>query len=436
MRVTFKHTGMIEEADIRLDGLTVIAGENDTGKSTVGKLLFSIIKTFNRYERDARVFHMRKIKRLIDEYYFDFRKKNPKPLFHEMGKGFFEELKKDILEMVGSDTSINEIQNSLDDKIENFIEKIFQTFGMRITLDGLSSQSVALIAKKPSNKEIFQDSFDKYMTAVLSGEPANKFAQGSEYCLAGKEGENLLFKIAGKNGRINEISLHDPLYFEDATFIESPVILNMADTIRFSKTEFDMSGELKKKVELLEQGYVPEYIRDLILKLTGQPTRGQSLPGTKIQDIIHGDFYYDKDERDFIFEKGDQTFNGVSIASGIKSLGMIHILCLAGFISPKSLLVIDEPEAHLHPEWQIHFAELMVNLVSQGNYILLTSHSPYLIEALKLYSDRDEVKDRTAFYLAEKVKAKYISSIVEVTNDISPIFDILAEPFDKMELLQ
>jgi len=36
MLVTFKNTGMIEKADIRLDGLTVIAGENNTGKSTVG----------------------------------------------------------------------------------------------------------------------------------------------------------------------------------------------------------------------------------------------------------------------------------------------------------------------------------------------------------------------------------------------------------------
>ena len=31
MLVTFKNTGMVEEAGIRPDGLIVIAGENDTG---------------------------------------------------------------------------------------------------------------------------------------------------------------------------------------------------------------------------------------------------------------------------------------------------------------------------------------------------------------------------------------------------------------------
>jgi hypothetical protein len=35
---------MIKSADILVDGLTVIAGENDTGKSTVGKILFSEIR--------------------------------------------------------------------------------------------------------------------------------------------------------------------------------------------------------------------------------------------------------------------------------------------------------------------------------------------------------------------------------------------------------
>jgi len=35
---------MIKSADIQFDGLTVIAGENDMGKSTVGKILFSEIR--------------------------------------------------------------------------------------------------------------------------------------------------------------------------------------------------------------------------------------------------------------------------------------------------------------------------------------------------------------------------------------------------------
>ncbi|SHO81600.1 ABC transporter ATP-binding protein [hydrothermal vent metagenome] len=42
MQLELKNIGMIKEATLKIDGLTVIAGENDTGKSTVGKALLLI----------------------------------------------------------------------------------------------------------------------------------------------------------------------------------------------------------------------------------------------------------------------------------------------------------------------------------------------------------------------------------------------------------
>ena len=45
MRLELNNIGIIDKADIKLDGLTVIAGENDSGKSTVGKVLYALIKT-------------------------------------------------------------------------------------------------------------------------------------------------------------------------------------------------------------------------------------------------------------------------------------------------------------------------------------------------------------------------------------------------------
>ncbi len=44
MRLKIKNFHLIKRADIQFEGLTVIAGENDTGKSTVGKILFSEIR--------------------------------------------------------------------------------------------------------------------------------------------------------------------------------------------------------------------------------------------------------------------------------------------------------------------------------------------------------------------------------------------------------
>ena len=40
MRFCIERIGKIEKADVELKGITVIAGENNTGKSTVGKALY------------------------------------------------------------------------------------------------------------------------------------------------------------------------------------------------------------------------------------------------------------------------------------------------------------------------------------------------------------------------------------------------------------
>ncbi len=68
MELQLRNIGMIKEANVKIDGLTVIAGENDAGKSTVGKVLFSLIK--------ADMISLLKIKRKQAENLLKNRKKN------------------------------------------------------------------------------------------------------------------------------------------------------------------------------------------------------------------------------------------------------------------------------------------------------------------------------------------------------------------------
>ncbi|ELV04734.1 AAA family ATPase [Brachyspira hampsonii] len=49
MKLKISNFSKIEEADINIDGITVICGDNDTGKSTIGKILFSIFN-FDNYK--------------------------------------------------------------------------------------------------------------------------------------------------------------------------------------------------------------------------------------------------------------------------------------------------------------------------------------------------------------------------------------------------
>lgn len=50
MNLKIKDFGVIKNADIKVDGITVITGNNNTGKSTIGKLFFSYFNSFHDME--------------------------------------------------------------------------------------------------------------------------------------------------------------------------------------------------------------------------------------------------------------------------------------------------------------------------------------------------------------------------------------------------
>ncbi len=58
------------------------------------------------------------------------------------------------------------------------------------------------------------------------------------------------------------------------------------------------------------------------------------------------------------------------------------ILYLKHMISKKSTLIIEEPEAHLHPHNQAVFAKYLVRLVRLGLRVVLTTHSPFILDQL------------------------------------------------------
>ena len=71
MKLKLQNIGIIEEADITIDGITLIAGQNDSGKSTVGKVLYALIRGINREEE---IFNYTRYnflsKRLVDFRFF------------------------------------------------------------------------------------------------------------------------------------------------------------------------------------------------------------------------------------------------------------------------------------------------------------------------------------------------------------------------------
>ena len=56
MILTVENIGIIKHATVKLKGITLIAGQNDSGKSTIGKILHALIKGINVYENEDKLY--------------------------------------------------------------------------------------------------------------------------------------------------------------------------------------------------------------------------------------------------------------------------------------------------------------------------------------------------------------------------------------------
>lgn len=147
-------------------------------------------------------------------------------------------------------------------------------------------------------------------------------------------------------------------------------------------------------------------------------------------------FYLDKESNSFKYKVSTNAspLNIINIASGTKSFGILYLLIKFGIITEETPIILDEPENHLHPEWQIAYAKFLMFLVKNGFSILLTSHSPTFIQALLKEAVKEkEWENLYKFYLSEPlVNIENYTKIKDVTSCPDEIFKNLVRPVEKM----
>ena len=417
MQIKLKNIGMLKEAELSLNSSTLIAGENDNGKSTVGKVVFCIIKAINRYKEDLQESKEHKLNEKFNNLFFFIRNL----LVHNP-----------ILKNTDDIYFLIEDESDIDEKLLN-LNKLIALFKNNTQIDEKTIQKIEKTLEEIYTIRNEPENINKYIESALNKVFISEF--DSSILLDGEdEGEitlleNKLELIKIKVTRENKIFLLsdiEPIQIKDATFIESPLILNNHDLLIKSQSGLNIN---KRNIERLGIPYTTLHTKDLFDKLKkisfslffDDDFEENIL--REIQQIIDGNIIYDNQKRDFIYSKGQKNISIKNTASGIKSFGILQLLLLNGVLNKNSILILDEPENHLHPIWQLKYAKLLVIFAKNGITTLIASHSPYMIEALKRYSDIEDLGEVTNFYLAE-------NSIILPKDRLSDIFRTLEEPFE------
>jgi hypothetical protein len=439
MNFTIRNLGAVNQAQINLKPLTIFVGANNTGKTWVAYTLAGILSAYGWREYQEAYSHSGSSKALDVS-------QSSLPGF-PAGTGTFgsasevypplEDAVAQILNVGNAKINVVEFADEFGERYLNGVVGLarswmdkymsterasFENLEVRVELAETRSEFVERIRAVSHRRGIsFGRQREKPLLSVLK-----ERRDPLLYFLA--EG-NLSDSIPAEVIRDFVIGttlemLHRALYRDVHTF---PTERTAYITIPFGSLELstDASSAAERDAEkrLVDRPIFP--VQDF-LKLvwsaarTRQSEREQEARAIrKVQtyigladvlerDILAGTVKYSASEaeprRDLLLRVAnrDIELEMPIVSSMIKELAPL-VLYLRYLAQPRELLVIDEPEMNLHPEAQARLTEFLAMLVHAGLHVLVTTHSPYVVDHLANlvkaagHEDKESIKDK--FYL-------------------------------------
>lgn len=422
VELSVKNFKAVKKADISLNGITVVSGINGCGKSSLSQLLYYSFYYANRYEDlvndilntellvyiDALKQIEREVKHAVPdtgEFYAIGHTfvKDRKLYLRYIGQLFSRFLSyRDMINEIGNKDDINSsnrvvriIADVLDDKSQDNLDKLLDK--LYDTIENLFN--VALIELEQRDYSLLEDYLFFYMKRAL---PEEWTIQEYGVPFAGDDTSDVPL-------------LH---YIKRVAYVDTPMVVG----------------------NQLMNGRDKDYWKNLADLLNSDSHIGESIPLSKnLSQIMNGESMVEEDNirnSKLSYRRNDgRVFDLKDCATGIKSFSILQLLLKNGFLQKDTLLIIDEPEAHLHPQWIVEYARMIVLLHKEiGVKFFIASHSTDMISAIRYIAAKEKVQDNLNFYLAEDSEdAPYEYTYRDLGVDIEPIFKSFNKSFDKID---
>lgn len=416
MKLTLKNIGKIGTASVDINGITVIAGENNTGKSTVGRALFSVFNSFCNAQQKIKNERIDSVENLLDCLYSRSR---------FMGFWDTNEIAKTIVSHIDlyRQTELADMKKVIIELLSQYSEEKVETFD-----EDSISETAARIKDvlNVSDMDFLKSVLERTLSAEYNEQICNIFSEEYGEIQLQIKDSNMIVRIKNESAidilNPDNISLHTEVVYIDDPFVLDNSQIFFRRAPRFSS---DHRYHLCKKLFWVdsETNVFDEIVaKDKLNNIY-----------EKISSVCSGDIIRSKQSMFEYQRKGsDKVLNVRNLSTGLKTFVILKMLLQNGAIEPNGTIILDEPEIHLHPEWQLLFAELIVLIQKEfGIHVLLNTHSPYFLNAIEVYTVKYGVADKCKYYLASS--RDDISDIEDVTDNIETIYSKLARPLQDLE---
>ncbi|MBQ6473659.1 MAG: AAA family ATPase [Victivallales bacterium] len=384
MELHIENFAKISKADIVFDGLTVIAGDNNTGKSTVGKVLYSFFRSLSNLDKRIQSERLDSIRAAFEVV----------PGIASYGDVIPKLLNGDAPELIVAD-----------------ILKSFWDMGEKIGAPRPSEEDSAAIKAM-------------YLKTVLTNIEQAQKTTDIDYgkrillrvfdCVFHKQyhplqpSEGVARLVLTVKGQKNVIEFGQETwqrqwptkFLKKARLITTPDILSLVNVPQLESDKNASRYFEKYSLEILK-----ELREENPLSSASQIASEKLLNDIRqtLDKVIGGVFKRDEQNEFALFEKGHSNpTKAANLSMGLKTFVLLRLMLEKGVLSEKDVLVLDEPENHLHPEWQVIYAKLLVLLQKSFQLtMLVTSHSNFFVNALQRFSISEGIQAQTHFYLSQ-----------------------------------
>ncbi|MGM3306695.1 AAA family ATPase [Anabaena sp. WFMT] len=421
MKIEISNLGVIEKAEIDLKPLTVFIGGNGTGKTWTAYTLASIFgqygcerywqayidkKTEHRYpiidnaieeflqEGNVQIDLINFAEEFIEIYIndvsalayswmnkflatdrVDFKKMNVSFDLSSAKSEIFDNLKKDFINQ----------QLSFGTKSKDTLHILKELGDSKIYLYILSVSEESILKKLP--KRAFEQILLKLIFRTI-----HRFFHLETYIFpTERTGVLPFFSSATKIENYVDIENFDDLDENVKNLSSMKLSIPVQDLkLTLESIYIKTSSEREKEIQLY-----PEVLAYLKLAEILE----NDILGGKV-NVENSSF-----DQEILYQASENIKLEMTVSSSmVKELAPL-VLCLRYFAVPNELLIIDEPEVNLHPAAQVQIIEFLAMLVQAGLKVLITTHSPYIVDHLAnlmkaaKYEDKESLKER--FYLEQ-----------------------------------
>lgn len=230
----------------------------------------------------------------------------------------------------------------------------------------------------------------------------------------------------------NELRMNmrfDPLQVElpvlsdftgDITYVDGPLAINEKVPRKLGLCHYD---DLKRKLIQAKTDFQMPF-----------PEIGEEI-NRLIDQVIDGHrLEYKAEDKQFYLRLSSSLSVPVNRApNGIKSFLILKELFNNGWLSPGSILILDEPEILSHPAWQLDYAHILLKLVRHfGLHVIINTCSIYFIEALEMYGKSYGLQGD--FYLGVREDGGY--NYMKEEDSLQKIYQALLDPYEKLDDLR